>query len=72
MNIRQKISVDLEDHKASDSDLDLKYHKTSDSDSDLKYHKVSDLHSNISKSLNFCYLVYSIGILKIIIIIIYD
>ena len=51
-NIRQKTSVDLEDHKASDSDLDLKDHKASDSDSDLEDHKVSDSDSNISI---FCY-----------------
>ena len=51
-NIRQKTSVDLEDHNASDLDLDPKYHKVSDSDSNLEYHKVSDSDSNISI---FCY-----------------
>ena len=51
-NIRQKTSVDLEDHKASDSDLDLEDNKASDSDSDLENHKVSDSDSNISV---FCY-----------------
>ena len=52
INIRQKTSVDLEDHKASDLDLDLEDHKASDSDSDLEGHKVSDSDSNISI---FCY-----------------
>ena len=51
-NIRQKTSVDLEDHKTSDSYLDLEDHKTSDSDSDLEDHKISDSDSNISI---FCY-----------------
>ena len=51
-NIRQKTSIDLEDHKASDLDLDLKDHKASYSDSDLEDHKVSDSDSNI---LIFCY-----------------
>ena len=40
LNIRQKTSVDLKDHKASDSD------------SDLEDHKASDSYSNISI---FCY-----------------
>ena len=48
----KKTSVDLEDHKASDSDLNLEYHKASDLDSNLKDHKVSDSYSNISI---FCY-----------------
>ena len=52
INIRQKTSVDLEDHKVSDSDLDLKDHKASDSDSDLEDHKVLDSDLNISI---FCY-----------------
>ena len=34
-NIRQKTSVDLEDHKASDSDSDLEDHKVSDSNSNI-------------------------------------
>ena len=51
-NIRQKTSVYLDDHKASDSNLDLEYHKSSDSDSDLEDHKVSNSDSNISI---FCY-----------------
>ena len=41
-NIRHKTSVDLEDHKASYSDLDLEDHKASDSDSDMEDHKASN------------------------------
>ena len=53
-NIKQKTSVDLKYHKASDSDSDLQDHKTldSDQDSDLEDHKASDSYSNI---LIFCY-----------------
>ena len=51
-NIRQKTSVDLEDHKASDSDLDLKDHKALDSYSNLEDYKISESDSNISI---FCY-----------------
>ena len=42
INIKQKTSVDLKDHKALDSDQD----------SDLEDHKASDSYSNI---LIFCY-----------------
>ena len=52
INIRQKTSVDLEDHKVSDSDSDLEDHKALDTDLHLEDHKASNSDSNISI---FCY-----------------